>query len=238
MSLRLSCLAIGTAMTLVTAASGQVFVGHVEMNDSFGPNPGGEFRAITQPDFTFIPAATGTGFQFGLPAAPGRFETFCLEAQELLDFQVGAFRADLDVQTRAGSAPYTGGGLGGINDPLDPRTAYLYHNFIFQSLLTPYDYATEATRIDDATALQAAIWFIEQESTDPLAGKSLLFFNEANAAVTSGAWTGLGDVRVLTLYQINDNVRTEYQDVLVIIPAPGAGVALGLGALLAARRRR
>jgi hypothetical protein len=238
MSLRLSCLAIGTAMSLMTAASGQVFVGHVMMNDSYGPNPGGEFRGMTQPDFTFVPGATGTGFQFGLPAAPGLFETFCLEAHELLDFEVGAFRADLNVQTTAGSPGYAGGAMGGINDPLDARTAYLYHHFIYQSLITPYDYATEAVRIDDATALQAAIWFIEEESSDPLAGKALLFFNEANAAVNAGSWTGLGDVRVLNLYQVNNGVRTEFQDVLVIIPAPGAGLALGMGALLAARRRR
>lgn len=236
---RLSCLLCGVVSLLTAAASAQVFVGHIEMNDSYGPNPGGEFRSIIQPDFTFMPAATGTDFQFGLPAAPGRFESFCLETMEAMDFQIGAFRADLDVQTTASNPAYAGGAMGGFNDPLDPRTAYLYDRFINQALATPYDYAVELNREADALALQTAIWFIEQETTDPVAGKALDYFNEAQAAVNSGAWTGLGNVRVLSLHMIDNGVRTNYQDVLVIIPAPGAGAVLGLGlGLLGMVRRR
>jgi hypothetical protein len=82
------------------------------------------------------------------------------------------------------------------------------------------------------------MWFIEQESATPLLGKSLLFYTEANTAVTTGLWTGLGDVRVLNLYTLDGNVRTNYQDVLVMVPAPSALALMGVGVLVAGRRRR
>jgi hypothetical protein len=148
-----------------------------------------------------------------------------------------ALRADLETTTHSTNAAYAGGANGGFDDPLDARTAYLYHHFINRTLLTPYDYLVDANRQLDADAMQKAIWFIEQDDATPLIGKALDFYNEANTAVNTGAWTGLGDVRVLQLYTLN-GVRTDYQDQLVIIPAPAAVALLGTAIAVPRRRRR
>jgi hypothetical protein len=217
-----------------------VFVGHINLNDSYGSTGGGEFRAWGQADFTLNPARTGTPFQFGLPGAPGLFETFCVEKYEQADFTITNLRADLNTETTASAAAYANGAHGGFNDPLDARTAYLYAHFITMTLTTPYDYANETNRINDANALQTAIWFIEQEDDTALTGKALQFYNEANNAVNGGQWTGLGNVRILNIY--TDNPRVDYQDVLVMtssVPLPtGAAMAsLGLVGLGLQRRR-
>lgn len=59
-------------------------------------------------------------------------------------------------------------------------------------------------------------------------------------ATGAGAWTDLGNVRVMNLWLDADNETGAAQDMLVIIPLPsGAGLAsLGLLGMAAARRRR
>ncbi|HYE61172.1 MAG TPA: hypothetical protein VD997_04180 [Phycisphaerales bacterium] len=228
-------------MFVAAAPARGAFVGHVYMNDNYrGPTTmGGEFRVETV-NFHFTPAATGTMFKWGLAPAPGLFESFCLEKFEDQVYHT-LLSADLSTSTTAGSAAYAGvggGALGGAADALDPRTAYLYSHFIHQTLLTPYDYAVEANRHLDADELQKAIWFIEEEDATALTGKALLFFNEAQAAVSSGAWTGLGDVRVLNLYTFENGARVDWQDQLVVIPAPAGAAVIGAGLLSLTRRRR
>jgi hypothetical protein len=234
---------LGACLITAGAVATPVFVGHINFADSYGSTGGGEFRAWGQADFTLTPAATGTPFQGGIPAASGLFETFCVERFENLPFDITDYKADLNTETASQASAYAGGNHGGFNDPLDARTAYLYTHFINMNLSTPYDYVNEANRIDDANALQTAIWFIEQEDNTPLLGKALDFYNEANNAVNSGAWVGLGDVRILNIY--TNTARVDYQDVLVMtsVPLPGgagmAGAALaGLGGMVTLRRRR
>jgi hypothetical protein len=234
------------ALAAGSASATGVFVGHITVADSYGSTGGGEFRVQAGPDFTVTPLRTGTPFQGGVPAAPGLWEAFCVEKFEPLDFSL-TYRADVNTTTTSSAAAYAGGAHGGFNDPLDPMTAYLYDHFINKTLTTPYDYVNEANRINDADAMQTAIWFIEQETSDPLTGKALAFFQEAQNAVNSGAWTGLGNVRILNLYtQVGSTARVDYQDLLIDtgvsspIPLPsGAGLAgVGLLGVLTARRRR
>jgi hypothetical protein len=233
-------LAAATGILSMPALATPVFVGHIWLNDSYGSTGGGEFRAQGQPDFTITPARTGTAFQFGLPAAPGLFETFCVEKYEQADFTIQDLKADINTETTSQNAAYAGGNHGGFNDPLDARTAYLYAHFINMNLATPYDYANEANRINDANAMQTAIWFIEQEDATALTGKALQFYNEANTAVNSGQWVGLGNVRILNIY--TNTARVDYQDILVMttgIPLPTGAAMAGLGlAGLTLRRRR
>jgi hypothetical protein len=235
-------LSVAASMIIASGAMATpTFVGHIQFFDSYGSTGGGEFRCEPQADFAFVPLATGTPFQFGNPAGAPKFESFCVEKYEGIDFGV-TYDADLNTVTTSSDSHYAGGALGGFNDPLDARTAYLYTHFIQMNLLTPYDYVNEGPRIDDANALQTAIWFIEQEDPTPLFGKALDFYNEANNAVTSGAWTGLGNVRILNIY--TNSARVDHQDELVMVPgaflpspASLSGLALA-GAAMAMRRRR
>jgi hypothetical protein len=216
------------------AVATPVFVGHINFADSYGSTGGGEFRAWGQADATgplVNPGRTGTAFQFGVAAAPGMFETFCVERFENLPYEITDYKADINTETTAQASAYAGGNHGGYNDALDARTAYLYTHFINHNLTTPYDYLNEANRIDDANALQTAIWFIEQEDATPLNGKALALFNEANNAVISNAWSGLGDVRILNIY--TNTARADYQDVLIMtsIPLPTGALMAGAGLL-------
>jgi hypothetical protein len=238
---------LASALLSAGALATPVFVGHIAFTDSYGSIGGGEFQAYANPlfnDFTLNPVRTGTAFQ-NAPTAPqpGHFETFCVEKFEPLYFFGDAsnpssneYKADLNTETVAQAAAYAGGAHGGFNDPLDPMTAYLYDHFLHMTLTTPYDYGTGAQRINDADALQTAIWFIEQEDSTPLTGKALALWTEANNAVTSGAWTGLGNVRILNIY--TNSTRVDYQDVLVetitSVPLPGGGpmAAAGLAGLV------
>jgi hypothetical protein len=221
---------VAGAIGATTAHATPVFVGFITVADSYGSTGGGEFRASGGAGWSINANSTGTAFQFGNPATPGMFETFCLEKFESLPFDITNYKADLNTETVSQASAYASGNLGGFYDALDARTAYLYHHFLAQTLTTPYDYVNEGPRIDDSNALQTAIWFIEQEDASALSGKALDLYNEANAAVSSGAWVGIGNVRILNIY--TNTARADYQDLLVelvTIPLPSAAAMAGVG---------
>ena len=227
----------GSFVITSAAVASPVFVGFIDVKDSYGSTGGGEFRATGIGGWAANASSTGTDFQGGISPAAGMFETFCLEKYETTDFGITNFKADINTETVAQASQYAGGNHGGFNDPLDARTAYLYSNFLGQTLTSGYDYLNEANRIEDSNALQQAIWFIEEEDAAPLTGKALAFFNEADAAVTGGFWVGLGNVRVLNVY--TNTARTDWQDMLIQIPLPtGAALAgVGLAGVALTRRR-
>jgi hypothetical protein len=236
--MRLLSSALVLASSSVAMAAG-VPVGHVQLQDSYGTTNGGEFRAIAQGDFTFTPARTGTAFQGSIPAALGLFETFCVEKFEHISLGT-TYAAALNTTTDSTNSNYAGGAHGGFNDPVDPKTAYLYTHFINQNLLTTYDYSNASNRTNDANALQTTIWFIEQEDSTALSGKALQFYNEAAAAVGSGGWTGIGSVGILNL-TASDGSGAQDQLVMVTsipLPAGAAMAGLGLFGVAAVRRRR
>ena len=193
---------------------------------------GGEF---TFSDYNTPPISQQAGI---VRTAKDTFQSFCIEKNEDLD---NGETYDYLVSSKA----QLGGIGGGSPDPLSAETAYLFHHFWYGTL-GAYDFLDltndgDATTIGDgrdgsARELQKAIWALEDELTTaaPTGGQALKWYNEAVAAVASGAWNGLGQVRVLNLYTegfsgINSKPYV-HQSQLVVVPLPGAA-ALGLGLL-------
>lgn len=175
-------------------------------------------------EFTVNPV-TGFAGLTGLPAdlGPTSFETFCLELSE--NFSPGSTLSFV-----IGTSTSSG-------DPLDDRTAYLYTYFRL-GILSGFDY-TPGGRQASAGALQDAIWFIEGEAGAPSGGSAADDFVQlANAAVAVGGdWfgMGLGDVRILQNWKEDDSPA---QDMLTLIPAPGALALLAMSGIVGLRRRR
>ena len=117
----------------------------VKLQDSHGSTGGGEFLLEPGIGWTFTPASLGE--------VAGQFESFCIEKTEYIKFG-STYYAVLNTGAVKGS-------VGGF-DPLDPKTAYLYDQFISRSL-TGYEYdmvgGSWNDRIDSANALQHVIWF-------------------------------------------------------------------------------
>lgn len=187
--------------------------------DSYG-NVGGEFN-LTHTNLGYTPVGlTGSN----------PIETFCIEKSESIAFGYDYYAC---LNTEA-----VHGGLGGGDpDPLSPLTAYLYERFV-TGTLAGYVYGVGdggIARAQAADALQAVIWYIEEEEAISwIPGDSSLrdqFYQDAllNAGAT------IGNVRVLNLYE--DAAGTiAAQDQLVLIPEPASLMLLALG-LISLRRR-
>jgi len=175
---------------------------------------GGEYRVVPNQNLLDISGETGP------------YMSFCMEATEPI-FDDGSVIYDASVGTEAiwGNGNLgPAGPLGG--DPLDVRTAYLYSAYRAGSLA---GFSGDAASVG---ALQEAIWYIEDETLikgqpgyDVLPPAAQGFVDQAEAA----GWTDIGDVRVLHLWTEDVQGKiTQAQDMLILIPAPGA---LMLGAI-------
>ena len=157
------------------------------------------------------------------------FNTFCLETNEYINYS-DTFRVD-DISTEARN----GGSGGGSPDPLDAKTAYLYHNF-YWGTLAGYDY-TGASRSSCANDLQNAIWYIEEEITS-YSFTMVDYVTLANLAVSSSSWSGLGDVRVINLTDSIGNLKQDQLTTVVPEPATILLMATGLLGIVAFGRKR
>jgi hypothetical protein len=197
----------------------------VRIYDSYGTTGGGEFIAVAS-GLDFVPVSLG--------GVAGSFETFCVEINE----HIRPVTEIYDVSISDGAIKGGAGGAIGGTDPLDPKTAYLYTNFLTRSLQTVYDYDNLAKRPASANALQYAIWYIEQEITFATLpkGKARDFYYEAKNAVDSGTWEGLGTVHIMNLILKGvckqDQLVMMPPPVTTVVPAPGAVVLAGIGICL------
>ncbi len=161
------------------------------------------------------------GGEFGVEnftntAAP-QFVTFCVQANEYMYFQPGNYF------TVAGITDHVVLG----NRALSNEAAFLYYAFRTNALANGYSYDGSAA---DANSLQNAIWYFQGQpySLDAQAQAWVAQANQAN-------WQSTGPVRVLNLLWGQNNlgyaVGSNAQDMLTIVPAPGAAllVLLGLG---------
>jgi hypothetical protein len=142
------------------------------------------------------------------------FNSFCLETDEYISF--GSLYLVKSITDKA----INGGSGGPSPDPLDPKTAYLYYHFAIGDL-KGYNYGSG--RAASANDLQKAIWFIEQEK----GGVYNYFVKLAKHAIDTGAWSGLGNVRVMNL--VDPRTGSLKQDQLTLVPEPSTLLLLGTG---------
>jgi len=193
----------------------------IKFADGPGAHPGGAFE-ITVFD------------QSNTSAVKGSFMSFCLEFNETMNTTNFFKVAGVSTSAKNGGA---GGQTSPGIDPLDVRTAWLYTQYIENpSALGAISGWNAATDVQRGTAMQQAIWFIENEITGGLNALASLL---VTAAGNSG-WTDVGRVKVLNVTTINGNPA---QDQLFITPVPEpeiyAMMAAGLGLMgFVARRRK
>ena len=207
--------AVALAASATAAYEGQI---RVEQGN-WQTGTGGEFRVVPLSGFAGLT---------GLPADQNAstFQTFCIQTGEQIRFN-GVYDYNKNVVTVAGGQPLT------------PQVAYLYTQFRGGTLdatahgaANPYRFAgTNAERQADAGQLQQALWFLMGQG-----GANNAYVALANAAVSgpNPVWAGIGQVRILNLFNgapNNPPAPWNNQDVLTLIPVPGAALlgVLGLG---------
>jgi len=181
---------------------------------------GGEFTVVinnnnSDPDLNWVLSYYDTKTK-GIGSYPNSFQTFCIEYTEHIS--IGT-TYNFSISDRA-----ILGGVSSGGDPISVGTAWLYYMFA-TGQLSGYDYIG-SDRSADAGALQATIWWLEGEASDP--GST----NEFRSLVTAKFVNPMDDnnwqypVAVLNLYTSTGGLA---QDQLVLVPEPSTLLLMGAG---------
>lgn len=252
--MRICVLSVTLAM-LATSALADVQIGVMQnfrQNGYWQDSPffnGGEFTVRAVSGGGFLNTNGYAALTKQRASGLANFQTFCVELGEFQDNPVYAIMSttyDLGLPGNGaeGWSHAEAGGQPNIGDDLKVQTAYLYTQFATQKLSNyVYTPASEA-RQNSARSLQRAIWFFEEGYNAAGDTQALAWIQEAvdatNAAFGTyavnangahfGDWynvwgNSLGNVRALNMY--DTDTKQNRQDMLYLIPAPGA-VLLGM----------
>jgi len=215
-TIKVGLLAVAAAMLFATqvalGAVPLVEVGDkVKFADSFGSSPGGAFEL--------------TVYDSSGAIAKGSFQSFCIETNENISFGPLFGVGDISTMARLGGS---GGSTGSPSrDPLDPRTAWLYTQYIENTgalnSVTGWGAASADAR---GTAMQQAIWRIEEES-QYINSNSL-----ADALITAASaagWQDTGRVYVLNMLNRSGGYAQDQLYIAPMIPEPEIYAMLGIG---------
>lgn len=166
----------------------------------------------------------------------GSFQSLCVERDETISFG-STFYNVAGISTAAINGGVNVPGAG--SDALDVRTAWLFTNFIeTPTALNSVGTWASASAEDRGTAMQLAIWLIEEEITTVThfgASVNTAASNLASSLITAAGasgWTDTGRVFVLNMATLSGGAA---QDQLYISPVPEpesyAMLAMGLGLL-------
>ncbi|HEY3754537.1 MAG TPA: hypothetical protein VGL42_00145 [Opitutaceae bacterium] len=234
-----------SALALALSASASPTIS-VEAGPLYGGlNPwqsqgGGEFTAFSSAG---IPQGYASDATLSLSGMTG-FETFCiLPGVDLGWMTPYSYSIDPDIWV-----PTSGDLAAGANDEaLSQGTAWLYAQFA-TGQLSGYDYADSDksnSRLNDASALQQALWYFQGETylpSDPtFVNLALARFGSTSAAMAAENPGEFG-TDVINIYTTNADGRPDVLQQAQLVYAPDlASTALLLGGglliLLAARKR-
>ncbi|MES2950357.1 MAG: PEP-CTERM sorting domain-containing protein [Pseudomonadota bacterium] len=228
-----AALLVGTQWAAATVVSGTI----VKFTDGVGNGNGGAFVG------SVVSGASGN--------SNNTFESFCLEYNENINlgsttYQVGGVTSHT-VNRPGAYGIYNGNEAGhtSTQDPISAGTAWLFTQF-FTSHLSNTAVWGNGNQATKNTAVQQAIWSMEGETNfGSMSSLATSYKNMANAAVNSGTWNGIGNVRVLNLYSKDNHGQytVNAQDQLYMVtsvpePETYAMMLAGLVLVGAITRRR
>ncbi len=175
-----------------------------------------------------------TGSVISGPGAGSTFASFCLEKLETFNLNTNLFVKSVTTATTNATGVYPTTG-----DPLSSETAWLFTQY------SNHASGFSTTTASKSNSMQNAFWYLEGEITLSKLNEdsqAKTWANEAKSAVSTGAWSGLGNVRVLNLYK-DAGYSINAQDQLVMLapvpePETYAMLLAGLGLMGAVTRRR
>jgi hypothetical protein len=226
-----TALLVGMQWASATVVTGTI----VNFADGVGGGPGGAFNG------TVVSGASGS--------VNNSFQSFCLEYNEHISFgtnyMVGGV-TNHTVNAPGAYGTYSGSEVGhtSTQDPISSSTAWLFTQFFMTNLSNTSIWGNGSQAVKN-TAMQQAIWSMEDESFGAMSSLATSYKNLATTATSSNAWSGIGNVRVLNLYSkdSHNDYTVNAQDQLYMVatvpePETYALMLAGLALVGGIARRR